>query len=215
MVLALYTVVRRGQARALDGSRFKIHDVLFDDQTFALKHLVVNVGRFALSSRRVLVPANALLTFDAPRDEITLSLTREQVEREPREQDHLPMSQEKSIESFVFLAPLAPGVFPMPLVTADEKSEPHLWSARDLIGYSVRSGDVIAGHIEDIVLDPAAWRIRSLVVSPRTGRARKVLLDPATIQKIEWLGATVHTSLTPEELAAAPDLILGPVEDAA
>lgn len=213
MVLALYTVVQRAQARARDGARFKIYDVLFDDRTFAVQYLVVNVGRFALS-RRVLVPAAALAGFDAAREEIALNISRAEVEQEADASEHPPVSDEKMIESFVFLSPIAPGVFPLP-PSARTSAEPNLWSARDLIGYSLRSGEIIAGHVEDMVLDPAAWKIRSLVTSLRGERTRKILIEPAQVERIHWMGATVHVQATIAELDAAPDLILGPVEDAA
>lgn len=213
MVLALYTVVQRAQARARDGARFKVYDVLFDDRTFAVQYLVVNVGRFALS-RRVLVPAAALAGFDAAREEIVLNISRAEVEREADASEHPPVSDERMIESFVFLSPIAPGVFPLP-PTVSESAEPHLWSARDLLGYSLRSGEIIAGHVEDIVVNPAEWKLRSLVTSLRGARPRKVLVEPAKVDRIHWLGATVHVHASLDELNAAPDLILGPVEDAA
>jgi hypothetical protein len=75
---------------------------------------------------------------------------------------------------------------------------------------------MISGHVEDVVLDPIGWRIRSLVISTRgEDRNRRVLIDPSAIERIHWLGATVHVRLTADQIAAAPDLILGPVEDAA
>jgi hypothetical protein len=86
-----------------------------------------------------------------------------------------------------------------------------LWSARDLLGYAIRAGEHAAGHVEDLVFDPDTWSVRSIVVELRNGRVRHVLLDPSAVDRIHWLGATVHTHLTKAEITASPDLILGPI----
>lgn len=183
MVLALFTVIRRAHARSSDDARFKIVDMLFEDQSFSVKYLALNSGILALA-RKVLIPVEAVEDFDLEREELSVDLTREEILHEPLERDVL--------ENIEVSVPATPGVFPLPLTTTTtEPGDPHLWSARDLLGYSLRTGDQIAGHVEDLIVDLYGWRVHRLVIDVRDGRAS---IDPTTIRKIHWLGATVHTA---------------------
>jgi len=204
MGFALYTELRRARAKSKDGGTFRVHDALVDDERWALTHLVVGVGR-RVHGRRVLVPAEAIDRYDPAEGELQLRLTRDEVEHEPIEDAHPPRSEERVLESFCFQLPIGPGVFHIPSIAGlPVEGDPHLWSARDLIGYGVRTGESTTGHVEDLAFDPeGGWAVRSIVVE--LGRARRVPIEPAAVERIHWLGATVHVRLTRGQLLAPPE----------
>ena len=55
---------------------------------------------------------------------------------------------------------------------------PHLQSARAVLGYHVHARDDVVGHVSDFLFADAAWAIRHVVVVLRRGLSRRRVLVP-------------------------------------
>lgn len=61
----------------------------------------------------------------------------------------------------------------------------HLRSAREVMGYRIRAKDGKVGHVEDFLVDDAAWMIRYLIVNTRNWLpGKKVLVSCEWVQDI-------------------------------
>ena len=82
-----------------------------------------------------------------------------------------------------------------------ERLDLHLWSARDVIGYQIQTGDEIAGHVTDFMMDDKSWIICHLVVN--TGNrfsGKKVFLSPSRVERISWDESQLFVNVTGEVL---------------
>jgi hypothetical protein len=82
----------------------------------------------------------------------------------------------------------------------------HLRSTRAIKGYGIEAADGGIGHIHGFVFDDAEWLIRYLVVDTRNWwpGGREVLIATHWLNHIDWIGSTVSTSLTRDEIKSSP-----------
>jgi hypothetical protein len=177
---------------ARDGEIGKIEEVLFDDQQWTVRYLVVSTGGW-LSGRKVLLPP-AVLEGPFLNERLNVNLTRGQVERSPVAETDEPVSRQWETDyhdyygwpyywggmggfsggigftggmalSGVQLS-RAVGDAQAPQQAADEeagdKSDVHLRSTLEVTGYKIEAQDGPLGHIADFIVDDETWNIRYL-----------------------------------------------------
>jgi hypothetical protein len=87
-----------------------------------------------------------------------------------------------------------------------DEGDPHLRSAREVTGYSIRGTDDSVGSAADFLIDEEGWVIRYLVVD--TGgwlSGRKVLIAPPWVSEVSWATQEVQVTLTRAEIEASPE----------
>jgi len=166
--------------------------------------LVVDVGGL-LSSRKVLVAAAQLGPINEETQTVNIYLSRIHVEESPvlGAEGTVTLRDEAELlrhygwpaywngfsneEIYGEGNPWLP--HPDELGLESEEGDPHLRSAKTLLGYTLEAVDGSAGRIDDFILDDDTWRVRSLVVRTRTWfSGRSVLVSP------DWVA-----SVRPEE----------------
>ena len=86
-----------------------------------------------------------------------------------------------------------------------ESDDPHLRSAKAIIGYQIQASDEAIGHVTDFVLDDETWVIQHVVVD--TGHwlsGKRVMISPSEIKRISWDESKVYVDLTQEAILASP-----------
>ena len=78
---------------ATDGAIGDVNDFYFDDESWALRYLLVDVGSW-LSSRKVLISPIAAGKPDWPNKQLPVSLTREQVKNSPDIDTDMPVTRQ-------------------------------------------------------------------------------------------------------------------------
>lgn len=212
---------------ASDGDIGHVKDFYFDDRHWAVRYLVADTGSW-LSERSVLLSPHALGSLPPGGKILPVNLTRKQIEDSPATETHKPVSRQYEEAYYQYYGwPYywqGDGVWGMsgfPILTESLKpfaGEPptesgakpdrvdgHLRSAQDIIGYQVQTGDEIAGHVADFLMDDRSWVIGQLVIN--TGNrftGKKVLLPPDKIDRISWEESKVFASVTKELLLELP-----------
>lgn len=74
--------VRGFHIRAVDGEIGHVDDVLFDEQSWAVRYLVVDTSNW-VGGRSVLISSSVVDAVDAPNKEIRVRMTRGDIERGP------------------------------------------------------------------------------------------------------------------------------------
>ena len=209
--------------RAVDGKIGKVKDFYFDDESWAVRYVVVDTGGW-LPGRRVLLSPDALGEPDWKNDELPVSLTRERIENSPpiAEQEPLSRQQQRRLAEYYGWMPYwggvtGPGVgwaaemppppppAPEAMEHAEEQGDEHLRSVREVIGYHIHAQDAEVGHIEDFLVQTDGWLLRYLVVDTRNILpGKKVLVSPAWVQRIDWREALLYVDLPAESIKNGP-----------
>ena len=200
---------------ATDGEIGHVDDFYFDDRKWSVRHVAVDIGPWRYRRQILLSPNNAVE--DDPMDRVLgVPLTRRQVEESPGIDTDPPISrqEEKIFHGSYPWPPFmgAGGIFsidpfmpewyvqslndppPAPLEAIGQANgDRHLQSGREIIGYHVEATDGPIGHVEDLVLDDAQWRIRYLVVHTHEWiPGTKVLVSPRLVDELSWPAAKVY-----------------------
>jgi hypothetical protein len=231
-MLRSFNRVRNYAIDATDGEIGSLHDLLFDDQSAGVRYLVVDIGKW-LPGRRVLLTPAAVGGLDVKREAVVTGLTRRQVEESPGIETDKPVSRQQETalhthygwDPYWTAPPLVGTLGPywgavMPgaadpatrrvteEIAARERarSDPHLRSAREVVGYHVAATDGEIGHIEDFLIDDDAWTIELLGIATRNWLpGRKVLISPAWLRAVDWPDRRVEVDLSCEQIKSSPE----------
>ena len=183
---------------ATDGKIGRVEDFLFDDESWMVRYVVVNVESW-LSRRDVLIAASALGLPDWKRKIFSVNLTQEQVRQCPGVRSKKPVSrqQQAAMSEYYGLprywetganpemfmaAPPAGREFPVP-----EDEDPHLRSAGAVCGYEVRDDGEKLGTLEDYFADEHSWHIGYLDVKAGDWlHSRNLMIPTRWVKGISW-----------------------------
>ena len=212
---------RQATVEAEDGEIGSLHDIYFDDQTWAIRYLVIDTAKW-LFGRKVLISPEAMDTRDGDATRIQLSLTREQIKNSPSRDTDPPVSKqyEGVLQSYygwgaaatqptaVIGAPMVIGssygvaVPPVPMVEnpppPEHEYDEHLRSMKEVIGYQVQRREEDVGEVTDFAFHGFDARVHSLVVRPRKGDSQTLLIPVRQVSGIDWTSATVQISHRPQ-----------------
>jgi uncharacterized protein YrrD len=209
---------RQASVEAEDGEIGSLHDIYFDDQTWAIRYLVIDTAKW-LFGRKVLISPEAMEPRVGEATRIRLRLTREQIKNSPPRDTDPPVSKQyqdvlqsyygwgaaATSPSAVLGAPIVIGSSygvaapPVPMMEhpqpSDHDYDEHLRSMKEVIGYQVQSGDEDVGEVSDFAFDAAAPYVHSLLARPRRGDIQQTFLVPVRqVTGIDWTSATVQIS---------------------
>ena len=232
-MLLSFSELKGHKLHATDGEIGSVDDIYFDDNTWAVRYLVVNAGSW-LTGRAVLLAPHVLSARSGEKNAIGVSLTKEQIRNSPEIDTQKPVSlqHQEALHSYygwplywgpgsilggarsVGYDPNSSGIggtpetLPPMLEGAERQAhqgDPHLRSAREVHGYHIHAQDGEIGSATDLIVDETEWRIRYLVV--KTGgwfTGDHVLVAPAWIKQISWPDSTVQVDLTRKAVAESP-----------
>jgi uncharacterized protein YrrD len=210
---------------ALNGEIGSVHDLYFDDQTWSVRYLVVDTGKW-LPGRQVLVAPEAIVKPWHDQPAIGVKLTTEQIRSSPDIDTAMPVSRvaeellhqhyqwNRYWESTIGPIPSMPSP-PAPTVgedrleagkTAESLAVVWLRSGNELAGYQVKAGEGEVGHVEDLLLDDDLSRILFLVVEVKGWLfGKKVLVGPTLISNVDWTTSTVNVDANRQALKNAQE----------
>jgi hypothetical protein len=207
---------------AQDADIGKVHDFLFHGDSWVIRYLVVDTGRW-LPGRKVLLATPALGKPNWEHSTFPVALTREQVEKAPDIDTAQPLSREQEAALHAYygwpvywndpasgawpgLAPYIPlPVLQTPPPPETARAEPRLRSARELTGALVRALEDDAGHVGDLIVDDAPWLIRYAVV--HTGKVlpgKRVAVATAWIKSVDMAQSILVLDLPRAAVLSSP-----------
>ena len=209
---------------ASDGDVGHVQDFYFDDQSWAIRYLVVDTGSW-LTGRQVLLSPYAFGTrpfgrLHAGADVLSVNLTRKQIENSPSIDSHRPVSRQYEIEYYRYYGwpsywegggMWGAAGFPLVVPPVTPESQPHhghnqrddlhLRSTKSVTGYHIQATDGAIGKVSGFRADGRTWAIRELVVE--TGHwysGKEILILPENVRRISYDDATVFVTLTKDDL---------------
>jgi sporulation protein YlmC with PRC-barrel domain len=209
---------------ASDGEIGHVKDFYFDDDTWAVRYVVVDTGTW-LEGRLVLLSPHAFLHLDKDAKVLPVHLSRAQIENSPSIASHLTVSRQFEEEYNRYYGWPAywqggqmwgmgsfPAIVPTPVPVATERSSPekhgdsHLQSTRAITGYHIQAVDGMIGEVSDLLLHAKSWAICDLVVE--TGHlfaGKEIRITTSKINRISFDDSSVFVSLTLEDIKRTGD----------
>jgi hypothetical protein len=199
---------------ATDGSIGKIDDFYFDDQTWGLRYLVVDVSTWLFGRKVLLAPQVIVMPFE---HSLVVRVTKQQVKESPDINTKNPFSRqhEKEIhQHFGWPFPVEgmPGAMPPPIIPPLTENETvaelekgydrHLRSTNWVNGYDIRTLDGFYGIVDDFVIDDEPWQLRFVVGI--SGLEVKNLVPVSEISQISWPEKTALLNLTMDAMHRFP-----------
>jgi uncharacterized protein YrrD len=216
---------------SLDGEIGKVKDFYFDDQHWTIRYLIVDTGNW-LIGRQVLISPHAVSSVNRNDRDISVRLTKAQIEKSPPLSDDKPVSRqfESHFNDYYGFTPYWSGPFiwgasPYPYMSGDypnavhdreqemetaqverEAWDRHLRSTQAVTGYHIQAADGEIGHVSDFIIDAKSWTIRYMVIDTKNWwPGKKVLVSPMWVERINWSESKVFVSLSRESIKLAPE----------
>jgi len=210
---------------AKDGEIGSVTDLYFDDERWTVRYLTAFTGGW-MSGRRVLLSPFAVVAVDWSEHQVTVNLTRDQVQNAPSIDEAAPVSRqyERSYLGYYgwpayWGGMYAWGAWSVPALPddrpraeggesteEDDDGDTHLRSVKEVTGYHIHATDDAIGHVEDFIIDDGSWEVRYLVVDTSNWWfGKRVLIAPAWVTNVEWLDRRVHVNLLRAQVKAAPE----------
>ena len=157
--------------RASDGEIGHVKDFYFDDENWVVRYVVADTGSW-LPGRLVLISPHAFGSLHQVGKDLTVNLTRKQIEGSPSIDSHKPVSRQYEEEYYRYygwpcywqgdglwgisdfpILELPPKPSADPGGPQPERADAHLRSTRDVNGYHIKASDGTAGHVCDFMMD--------------------------------------------------------------
>jgi hypothetical protein len=221
--------IRGFTIQATDGEVGKVETLYFDDQTWAIRYLVVNVGNWLLPDQILLSPV-VVTNVDSEEETISVALTKEQVKNSPHMDTKRPVSRQYEVtlhdyynwSPYWIHAPTYSGGLTAPTTAALERQpkptektavdahsevgDSHLRSTSEVEGYHINAVDGEIGHIDKFLVDTNFWFIRYFVIDTKNWLpGKKVIVAPSWIENINWVDREVSVDMTQEMIKSSPE----------
>jgi sporulation protein YlmC with PRC-barrel domain len=219
-MLSIAKTLKGYQLHALDGEIGKVKEFYFDDIHWTVRYLVAKTGNW-LTGRQVLISPYALGAVIQSEQDITVKLSKKQIEGSPSLDTDKPVSRqfEETFNQYYgwpmyWDGPYNWGAYPY--IVRDRKNwnptqgektwDAHLRSTHDVSGYHIHATDGEIGHVEDFVIDDETWAIRYLIVDTRNWwPGKRVLVSPQWIERVSWSDSKVFVNLSREAIRQSPE----------
>lgn len=194
---------------ATDGDIGDVTSFYFDDETWAIRYLIIETGNW-FSNKKVLISPQALLEPDWINKNFPVNLTKEQIKNSPDIDTDQPISLRQEIEMFGhyaweryggsgFYAGGSAAVMNLPPIideeiikendtgSNDDNYDPHLRTTERVSGYHIHATDGDIGHVKDFIIDVATWKITDLEIDTHNWiGGHKVLIPARHVKEIQW-----------------------------
>lgn len=216
--------------KASDGMIGTVRDVLFDDQSWKIRWLVVDTGNW-LPGRKVLVAPAFCGEIDISARVLVVRLTKARVEKSPTLAQDRPVSMQMQRSHQAYYEPdldwgmtyFGGGVagLPMPFrpLTGEAKElaaeqtgygmaddgDPDLRSLTEITGYHIEASDGAILHVEDLLISDEDWMVHYLVVDTRNWwPGAHVLLSPFAVRSVEWSNEKIVVAVSRATVRSSP-----------
>lgn len=216
MLLSIKTL-KKCSVLASDGDAGKIEDVLFDDERWVLRYLVVDAGGWMTTHEILLLSPQSINAADWDHHKVHMNLDRASIEKSPRVDAHRPVSRQAEASllqhygiPFYWDGPHAGGrrnfedeqlrTIQKDIEQGSEEDQ-HLRSYDTVAGYAIAARDKQTGHVVDFLFDEEDWSIQYMVVDPRDlWPGRHVLLPADRIEGVYWSNRSIDVDATRDDI---------------
>ena len=187
---------------ATDGEIGTVREFLFDDRSWRVRYLVVDVGDW-FQRRAVVLAIADLEQPDWAKKCFKVHFTREQVRESPDIDTEKPVTRQQEIAMEQYygqwaawvdremgLASSMPTGITLPVSTAEDE---HLRGAWALWDYEVWAVDGDLGRLQGFIMDEATWHLGYLEVKAGDWlHSRSMLIPTGWVESVSWANHRVN-----------------------
>lgn len=203
---------------AADGDIGRCKDLLLDELSWVIRYLVIDTHKWLPFGRKVVVSPISVDLGRSTEDEVSVSLTKDQIKHSPPLAEHEPVSREyeKALSQYYgygqyWMGGGLWGAYPTPaaLIEPDPESlqsevegENHLRSVQELEHYRIKCSGELIGHVVDFIFDEEDWAISNVVIETDNwpGGSGQRLLPVKDIADIEWAERAIRTTFSSSQV---------------
>lgn len=193
-----------------------VHDFLFEDDAWHVRHLVVDTGHW-LPGRKVLLFVGNIESIDWMEQIVHVPLEREAIKHAPGLDTDKPISRqlEEQLFSYYRWVPywlpynvglsesVAPVVVEVP-EPPEEHGDPHLQSFNAVDKYAVMGEERQLGYLHDMIFCDNDWSIDSIVLNTEKWlREKRVRIGVERVNMIDCHSRQIHVSVRTREVEDA------------
>lgn len=204
---------------ASDGTVGAVRDLFFDEETWTVRYVVLETGKW-LAKREVLLPSANVIRENKNGVTLKTAASKQDVEKSPDVSLQKPVSREMELLLGKYwqwtpywtkgLTEEMAGNIESEATERTKKemealSESHLRSVVELQGYRVAASDMTLGEISDFLLTDDDWTIDAMVVDTRRWLpGGEVQIDRHHLGGIHWAEETIAVDMKSDEVRHAP-----------
>lgn len=219
---------------ALDGEVGRVDELLFDDEFWTVRYLIVETGNW-LVDHKVLISPMALGSIDWEQKTLSVNLTRDQIRNSPGVATDQPVSRQWEHRYFDYYAwpyywngmgSWGASGYPGMMLTqtaleaesvveqardhSHDQDSIHLRSTKEVTGYGISAIDGHLGHVSGFLVNDTTWRICYLTIDTQNWwPGKNILLPPEWVSHVSWSEHSVSVSVSREQVKAAPEWEVG------
>lgn len=208
-----YKQMQRTKIRALDGPIGTLRDIYFDDTSWRIQYLVIELGSW-FTGKDVVIPPSVFSPYDGI--SLNVELTKLELKSCPDEKDILlKVSQDFRNQSFVnYFCSAGASLYGGPLIIPPMTKKfnhgaiinPHLHSCTDLLNYMIKGSDGNIGLLSDILIDDSVWKIRFVVgIIKSLSEKYEKLIENKLIDTIDNSNLLIKVSLDSKHIIKNPN----------
>jgi hypothetical protein len=195
LVLRNVSDLKNYAIHAEDGNIGHLKDCYIDDESWIIRHLVVDIGGWPMRRKILISPFEIGMPNDQNR-ELPVTLTREQIKSRPnlRAQTMAPIRDAISFPKVEY----AVGI-------TQRQDGRRLRSCREITNDHIRAIDGDIGHLKGMLVDIETWTIRYLIVNiGNWWLGHQTLIAPRWIKAVSCQDAYAAINLTRQTILDAP-----------
>jgi hypothetical protein len=186
-----------------DGRVGSLYDILFDDQSWRIRHFVIALDHWFLG-RQVLIDPDAIQGAEWPERRLHVRLSKDEARNSPGVDTDLPVARRELLAADQMLIWEAYWTHVLD-AAPDTSGDAHLRSTKMLMGIRLHCTNGQLGHVADFLIDDQTWSVRDLVVDTRNWWPGKhVLIEPGLVEGIDWDRREIRLSLPREQVEQRP-----------
>lgn len=172
--------------RGLEGAVGRVREVLFDDRTWSIRHIVVAMGG-APWAPVLLLPPSLVDRVNLAEQCLEAPLLHREIMALPSGSTARPVSAQYEMAGAqpawkTHRTPFSHGA----------RLDPHLRGSQASIGYAIRAGEDFLGRLVDYWIDTEEWRIHALEAVDPEGESGAPLLIPAKeVERVSLAAMTI------------------------
>ena len=190
-----------------NGPAGKIKDILFNDENWKIKHLVLNKHKWVPFGSVLLEPG--LIECPQGHAKVVTEIRRADIKNYPSEDEDPPVAKQKALEKQMERMGLSNTAVKHNAQdkgqqnTTARKKDPHLRSMKEIIGYKIHATDGLIGTVSDFSINLDNWSVEGIVLkNGPEGNNDNDLITTSFVQEFIWVQRKVSLNAPKENVVS-------------
>ncbi|MBI1938555.1 MAG: hypothetical protein HYS25_10580 [Ignavibacteriales bacterium] len=161
-MLTNFRSISKYRVEALDGNVGNIHELLFDEQSWIVRYIVINTGNLFMKNLVLLQPEE-FVSCDTDEEKFLVNLTKEEIINSP---------SVEAVKKTNYYWPnywvgthLTYGWTPFNPYSKKIYTEPGINSTHEMHVYKVKAVDEQIGSVDNFIVNTEAWYISNMIIN--------------------------------------------------